>query len=137
MAEQHVEIVRRIYDAWGAGDFSVGLDDLDPHVTFVVRRPFPEPAVLTGPEAISNYMLGFLQQFEPGSHTIRADRLRSAGDTVIADVHQHAVGRSSGVEGDLKFLMLFTFRGRKIVRMESMVTEAEAREATGLSDSEK
>jgi ketosteroid isomerase-like protein len=103
-------------------------------VTFVVRRPFPEPAVLTGPEAISTYMLEFLQQFEPGSHTVMADRLRSAGDTVIADVTQSGIGRSSGVESDLKFMMLFTFRGRKIVRMESVIDEGEVREATGLEE---
>ena len=132
MAEEHDEIVRRIYDSWGVGDFSAGLGDLDPHVTFVVRHPFPEPAVLTGPEAISKYMLGFLQQFEAGSHTIRANRLRSMGDTVIADVHQNGIGRSSGVESDLKFIMLFSFRGRKIVRIESVLDEAEAQEATRL-----
>ena len=134
MSQENEEIVRRIYDAWGVGDFSVGFDELDPHVTFVVRPPFPEPAVLTGAEAISTYMLEFLRQFEPGSHTIEAERLRSAGDTVVADVNQNGIGRSSGVEGNFEFLMLFTFRGRKIVRMESVLNEAEAREAIGLSE---
>ena len=125
-------IVRRLYDAWEAGNFAAGLDDLDPHVTFVVRQPFPEPAVLVGPEAISDYMLEFLQQFEPGSHLVRADRLRAVGDTVIADVTQRGVGRSSGVTGELRFCMLFTFRGRKLLRMESVLDEDEALQAIGM-----
>ncbi len=134
MSEENVEIVRRIYEAWGAGNFGVGLHDLDPHVTFVVRPPFPEPAVLNGPDAISEYLIGFLKQFEPGSHTIKATELRVAGDTVIADVNQHGTGRTSGIEATLKFFMLFTFRGDKIVRLESVLSEAEALEAAGLSE---
>jgi ketosteroid isomerase-like protein len=134
MSRENVEIVQRIYEAWGVGNFSVGLADLDRHATFVVRSPFPEPAVLNGPDAISEYLIGFFEQFEPGSHTIRATQLRAVGDTVIADVNQRATGRTSGIEGNLEFFMLFTFRGGKIVRLESVLNEAEALEAAGLSE---
>jgi ketosteroid isomerase-like protein len=131
---ENVRIVRDIYEAWGAGDFSAGLDELDPHVTFVVRPPFPEPAVLNGPDAIREYLVGFMKQFASRSHSLEALDLREVGDTVIAHVNQHATGRASGVEGDLRFFMLFTFRGRKIVRLESVLNEAEALEAAGLSE---
>ena len=43
-------------------------------------------------------------------------------------------GRASGIEGDISYFMLFTFRGGKIVRMESIMGEAEALEAVGLSE---
>ena len=132
MPEGSVETVRRIYDAWGVGDFSAGLDDLDPHVTFVVRAAFPARDVLVGPEAISRYMRDFLTQFEPGSHKIKATRLEASRDTVIAEVAQHGKGRASGIEVDLSFFMLFTFRGPTIVRIESVMDQAEALEAVGL-----
>jgi ketosteroid isomerase-like protein len=133
MSEENVEIVRRIHDAWGVGDLSVGGDDLDPEVTFIVRPPFPEPATLVGPKAISQYMHGFLKQFKARSHTLEATRLRASGDTVLVDVRQHAEGRTSGLEGDLDFFVLYTFRGKKIVRIESILDPAEALEAAGLS----
>jgi ketosteroid isomerase-like protein len=56
------------------------------------------------------------------------------GDTVLAEVVQHGKGRASGVEGDNQYFQLFTFRGGKIVRMESIMSEAEALEAVGLSE---
>ena len=39
MAEDNLQVVARIFASWEAGDFSVGLDDIDPNVTFVVASP--------------------------------------------------------------------------------------------------
>jgi ketosteroid isomerase-like protein len=129
---ENLEIVKRIFDGWGVGDFSVGADDLDPNVMFVVRSPFPEPAMVVGSDAISEYMLGFLKQFAPGA-AFRAERFRVNGDTVLADVVQHSIGRISGVEGEQSLYMLFTFRGDKIIRMESILEEADALAAAGMA----
>lgn len=68
-------------------------------------------------------------------HTaFEATNLRAAGDTVLVDLIQHGKGKQSGLTGDLPFFMLFTFRGRKLVRMESVMDEAEALKAVGLSE---
>jgi ketosteroid isomerase-like protein len=56
------------------------------------------------------------------------------GDTVLAETVQHAKGRVSGIEGEISYFILFTFRGGKIVRMESVMHRAEALEALGLSE---
>ncbi len=133
MAEQNKETIQRIFESWGEGDFSAGLDDLDPNVLFVVRPPFSENAVLVGPAAISEFLLSFFAPIAPGSLTVTANRIRKAGDTVIADVTHRMQGRTSGIEGDLDYFMLFTFRGTKIVRIESIIDRAEALEAAGLS----
>ncbi|MCA1695966.1 MAG: nuclear transport factor 2 family protein [Actinobacteria bacterium] len=135
MSEENVEIVRRIFDAWGAGDFSVGPDVFDSDVMFIVRSPFPESAVLVGPAAIRQYMSNFLPQFKPGSLTIKGERFRVAGDTVLIDVAQHGEGRFSGLEADFSYFMLVTLRGGTIVRIESIQDPMEALEAAGLSDS--
>jgi hypothetical protein len=44
------------------------------------------------------------------------------------------MGRASGVAVDATHFMLFTFRGKKIVRIESIMSEGEALEAVGLSE---
>jgi ketosteroid isomerase-like protein len=134
MSEENVEVVRRIHDGWGVGDLSVGGEDLDPQVAFIVRSPFPEPATLVGPRAISEYMRGFLKQFKPGSHTLSAERIRASGDTVLVEVRQQAAGRTSGIEAGVSFFVLYTFRGGKIVRIEAVLDRDDALEAAGLSE---
>jgi len=132
MSQESVEIVRRIYDAWATGDFRARVDDLDQHVVLVIGPDFPEFGVFVGPDGVRHYMQRFLEQW--GRLTIEAKQLRAVGDTVLAHVVQHAKGRASGIEGDLWYFMLFTFRGKKIVRLESIMDEGEALEAVGLAE---
>ena len=132
MSRENVEIVRRIYDRWAVGDPRAGADDLDEHVVFVVRNDFPEFGVFHGPDGIGQYLRRLLEQWE--RITLEAEDLRAVGDTVLAGVVQHAKGRVSGIEGDDHFFMLFTFRGGKIVRIETVRHEADALEAAGLRE---
>jgi ketosteroid isomerase-like protein len=132
MSQENVEIVRRIYEGWAKGDFGVGLVDLDPHVTLVIRPDFPEFGVFVGAQGIGTLMHRFLEHWE--ELTIEAKDLRAVGDTVLARVIQRGKGKASGIEGDMRYFQLFTFRGGKIVRMESVMHEAEALEAAGLSE---
>jgi ketosteroid isomerase-like protein len=64
--------------------------------------------------------------------TMEGRRFETVGDTVLVHVLQRGRGRASGIDADLSFFMLFTFRGGKIVRIEVVMDEAEAREALGL-----
>jgi ketosteroid isomerase-like protein len=130
MSQDNEEIVRSMFDSWAEGDFRSGSADLDRHVTFVVRSPFPESGVVHGPDGVRKYMNGFLEQFD--QLTIEAERFRAAGDTVVVQARQYGTGRSSGAPADVRYFMLFTFRGGKIVRIESILDEAEALEAAGL-----
>jgi uncharacterized protein len=131
MSQGNVEIVRGIYEAWAKGDFRARLDHLDPHVVLVIRPDFPEFGVFVGPEGVRELMHRFLEQWE--LLTIEAKHLEAVGDTVLARVVQHGKGSVSGIEGDIPYFQLFTFRGGKIVRMESIMSEGEALEAAGLS----
>ena len=132
MSQENVEIVRRIFDAWGSGDWSIGNEYLDQHAVYVVSSDFPAFGCYFGLDAIRAYWRDFLEQWE--RLTLEAKRIEAVGDTVLAHVVQHAKGRVSGVEGDLPYFMLFTFRGKKIVRTEAVIHHAEALEAVGLSE---
>jgi ketosteroid isomerase-like protein len=77
-------------------------------------------------------MRDFLAQWDQVTFTL--SRVRAVGDTVLADAVQHGRGRASGVTGDLHYFMLFTFRGGKIVRYDTVMHEREALEALGLSE---
>jgi ketosteroid isomerase-like protein len=132
MSQENVEAVRRIFESWGSGDWSIGNDYLDEHAVCVVSSDFPAFGAYFGLDGIRAYWLDFLAQWE--RLTFEAARLQVVGDTVLARVVQHSKGRTSGIEGDLSYFMLFTFRGGKIVRMESIMGEEEALEAVGLSE---
>jgi ketosteroid isomerase-like protein len=132
MSQENVELVRRIYDAWAIGNFRAGFDELDQHVVFVVSPEFPTFGVFLGRDGVRNYMWDFLEQWE--RMTIEAKHIEGVGDTVLARVVQHGKGRASGVEVAVEHFMLFTFRGRKIVRIESIISEGEALEAVGLPE---
>jgi ketosteroid isomerase-like protein len=132
MSQENVEVVRRIYEAWASGDFRAGADDLDRHVVLVIGPEFAEFGVFVGPDGVREFMRRFLEQWE--RLTIEATSIRTVGDTVLAQVVQHGKGRASGIEGDHRYFQLFTFRGGKIVRMESIIGKAEALEAVGLSE---
>ena len=132
MSQENVETIRRIYEAWAVGDFGAGIGFLDQHVVLVIGQDFPEFGVFVGIEGVADYMRSFLDPWE--RLTIQALDIRAVGDTVLASVAQHGKGRASGIEGDNRYFQLFTFRGAKIVRMESVMNEAEALEAAGLRE---
>ena len=130
MSQKNVEIVQGIFDRWATGDFGAGLTSLDPDVAFVVRHPFPEAVETVGIDGIREYMRGFLDNWV--SYAVEARRFRAAGDIVVADAVQRGEGKASGIEMEQEFFMLFTFRGGKIVRIESILERDQALEAAGL-----
>jgi uncharacterized protein len=132
MSEENVDIVQRIFDGWATGEFRTGLTDLAPDVVFVVRHPFPEAVETAGPDGIQEYMRRFLDNWK--SYAIDATDLRAVGDIVVADAVQHGEGKASGIEMEQQFFMLFTFRGGKIVRIESILERGQALEAAGLQE---
>jgi ketosteroid isomerase-like protein len=132
MSQENVEVVRRIFDGWSTGDFAVGFADLDPAVEFVVRHPFPEAVETIGPDGIRAYMRGFLDNWE--TYVVEARGLQAADDLVVADAVQRGIGKASGIEMEQEFFMLFTFRGAKIARIESILERDQAFQAAGLSE---
>jgi ketosteroid isomerase-like protein len=132
MSQENVEIVRALFDAWAIGDFTAGAEALDQNVVFVVSPDFPAFGVFLGLDGIRSYMRDFLAQWE--RWTVEAKQIEPVGDTVLVRVVQHGKGRTSGIEGAAPHFMLFTFRANKIVRMETVMHEHEARGLAGLSE---
>jgi ketosteroid isomerase-like protein len=134
MSQENVEVVQRIFDGWATGDFSTEPDTFDRHVVFVVSRDFPAWGVQHGREEVRRYMRDFLAQWDRA--TFHAERFRAVEGTVVVDALQRSRGKASGIEGELPFFMVFTFRGRRIVRFDVVMNELEALEAVGLSEQE-
>lgn len=131
MSQENMEVVREIFDAWKRGDFRASVDHLDQHVVLIVGRDFPDSGAFLGPEAVSDYTARFLEQWD--RLTISAQEIRSSGDTVLVRALQRGSGQTSGVESEMTYFWIFSFRGPSIIRLESMRDAAKALEAAGLS----
>jgi ketosteroid isomerase-like protein len=130
MSRENVETARRILEAWAGGDFATGVPAFAPHAVLVVSPDFGEWGVFVGEDQIREYTLRFMEQYE--QVTIEPTGFREVGDTVLVSVVQRGEGRASGIDMSLPYFVLITFRGGKIVRMESILDESEARDAVGL-----
>ena len=132
MSQENVDTVQKVYERWGEGDFRASLGAVDPLVLFVIPSEFPDTGTYLGVDRLREYTRGFL---EPWSHiTPEAEKITDAGDSVVATVRQRAVGIESGAETDFRFYQVWSFRGRKVIRLENFRERAEALEAAGLRE---
>jgi ketosteroid isomerase-like protein len=130
MPEEHVEAVRRVYEGWAEGDFSASVDIFDPHVLLVMRPEFPDAGTYLGIEGVRDYTRDFL---EPWTRiTIEAEEITAAGDSVVVAVHQRGTGGGSGVPTEFRYFHVWTFRGDRAIRLESIRERDQALEAVGL-----
>jgi ketosteroid isomerase-like protein len=133
MSQKNVQLVRQIYERWGRGDFRAGTDLYDPHVLLVLRPEFPDAGAYCGPDEIRRYMReDFLADLEGA--VIIGEEFLDAGDTVVVRVNQQATGAGSGAPVAMGYYQVWTFRGRSVIRIESIRGREEALEAAGLRD---
>jgi ketosteroid isomerase-like protein len=133
MARDYVEVVRRIYERWGRGDFRAGSELFDPHVLLVLRPEFPDAGFYVGPEQIRRYMReDFLADLEEAA--IVGEEFLEAGDSVVVRVNQRATGAGSGAPVAMSYYQVWSFRGGSVIRIESIREREDALVATGLAD---
>jgi ketosteroid isomerase-like protein len=131
MSQENVEIVRRSYEAWNAGNMDALREQLHPGV--ILRHPedWPEPGPFLGPEAV-------MRQFEQQRDTWDADALEPISDFIDAadrvTVRQIWRGAGHGPEANMEFTGVFTVRKGRILAIENFWDHAEALETLGLSE---
>ena len=130
MSQENVEIVRAVFAAWNAGDMNAVHELLNPDV--VVRGPegWPERD-FHGKDAVRSFYEGFAETV--GRDSVIED-LIDAGDVVVTRVRAHVTGAHSGLEGDMRFSQVTTFRKGKVVLNEFFWDHLEALRAAGLSE---
>ena len=127
-----MDAVRAVYEEWGKGNLGVGQDLYDPKVLFTPGAGWPEAGDYRGPDGIREFMLGWLSAWT--SLTVAAEEFIEAENSVVVGVLQRGVGTESGAPTEGRYFMVWTFRGRTVVRLEAFQSRAEALEAVGLSE---
>jgi ketosteroid isomerase-like protein len=131
---ENVDIVRRIYDAWLAGDFHAVYAALDASIEL---NPDPEATwvgigqVYRGHDGMRSYMSSVYEAFE--DYRPEVEQLIDAGDQVLTLAIEHGRGRGSGAEVQAnKTAHLWTMRDGKAIRLDLYLNRNEALEAAGL-----
>lgn len=131
MSQENVEALRRIYAGWERGDLRVPDGLYDAHALLVLRPEFPDAGAYCGLDAIRRYTRQLLAPWE--SFAISGEEFVDAGDSVVVSVRQRAVGAGSGAPAELRYFQVWTFRGRAVIRIESIRDRDEALRAVGLA----
>jgi uncharacterized protein len=135
MSREDVEVVRRIYDAAARRDSEAVLERYDPAVELDARAlglVAPNDGTYRGHKGLRALFGEWHEAW--GEIEYSYDELIDAGDQVISVVERHARGRSSGIEVEREFALLWTVRGGKVVRVVWFLSREEALEAAGMGD---
>jgi ketosteroid isomerase-like protein len=132
MSRENVEIVRRGFEAWEAGDLSGMLAVLADD--FVMRRhaPMPDPGIWPGREGLLNLAVEWGEAFE--EWTMKGDEFIDAGDHVVVRVLHEGHGADSGAPVTGVYWYLVRMRDGKAIAIDICPTREFALEAVGLSE---
>ena len=130
MSQEHVEIVRGMYEQFARGDFSAWAD-LPADVEFVTSPEVPDAGTYRG-EAAIRWMTAWVESFE--GHTMEATEIIGAGDKVLVAILQRGRPRGSQTVVEGRWWVVHTLRGGEIVRAEVVQERAHAFEAAGLRE---
>jgi uncharacterized protein len=132
MSQENVEIVKRAFEAYNAGDLGVLRELYDPGVVWHHVEGWPEPGPSVGQDAVLREMEYIRAAWQ------ELDRLEPVGDFIDAGdrVLVTAVWRGSGTGPDMKmnFTYLFTLSKGRVITIQTYRDPAEALEAVGLSE---
>jgi ketosteroid isomerase-like protein len=131
MSEENVEVVRACLEAWGLGGPDAATEFLDTRIEWRAAEGAPDDAgPIRGVDAMRAYAQDWLDDFDELS--FEAEELIDAGEQVVAVQRISGRAKASGIETELRYAVVYTIRGGKIVRGREYWERAEALEAAGL-----
>ena len=131
MSQENVEIVRRTFAAWNAGDMDAVRGNFDPGAIMRMTQDWPEPGPFVGRHAV-------IRQLEQQRETWDADSFELISDFI--DVGDRVAvrfiwrGAGYGPESNIEATGVYTVRKRRIFYVEHFWDHAEALEAAGLRE---
>ena len=131
MSQENVEIVRRILDAYLAGDFQTALGRIDPEVEFDLSMR-PDGKVYRGHDGIVEGLRTWTGTWE--DYSLEITELIDAGEHVIAVDRQSGRGKGSGMLLEHSFSNVYTLRDGKVVRVAVFTNREDALRAAGVSE---
>jgi ketosteroid isomerase-like protein len=127
--ESNAVRLRRLYEAWKAGNVGSAYAGLAPDVVWVEPLDNPDRGEWHGRDGVVAAMRQWTEPFDEFDFEI--DTVEEAGDQVLICLNQWARGRSSGATVESKTWHLWKVRDGLGVRMEMFQSRLEALTAAG------
>jgi ketosteroid isomerase-like protein len=131
MSEENIERMRQSQAAFERGDKDAWWALVHPDVEVVPIGDWPEGHI-QGRDAVWDFFVSVDEQWEPGAYEL--GEIGDGGDQVAARMRRELRGKSSGIEVEYDYWVVFTFRDGLLVRAEWFENRQEALEAAGLSE---
>jgi ketosteroid isomerase-like protein len=131
MSQENVETVRRMYEAFHAGDADGALAYFDPEVEVDASVRVDE-GIGHGRGAVNAMVARWLAAWDEWREEI--EEIRDLGSQVLVVSKQHGRAKGSGIEVETRYAVLYEIPADKITRMALYSEPAEALEAVGLSE---
>ena len=133
MSQENVERMRKSLDAYDRRDRTTWLALRDPDCEVFPSDTWPEAGVIRGPEAAWDFYVETMAPFE--QRPVRdVDIVDAGADKVVVHQRNEMRGRASGVDVELDYWVVVTFREGRVLRDQWFTDRSDALEAAGLSE---
>jgi uncharacterized protein len=129
VAVPNMEVVRRIYEAFGQGDVPTFLSLLAAEVKWIEPDGVPLAGTYLGPEAVLNDVLIPLTSTWDG-FTVTPETFMDAGDNITVLGTITGTNKATGKTLETPYIAVWTLRDGKVVKYQSFVNTVAFVEAT-------
>ena len=131
MSQENIDIVRRGFDAWNAGDMDYIRDLYDPNIVLQTVPDWPEPGPHVGRQAVIRFFVAARGSLDSDSVEPNTDFIAVADHVLVRHTwHGHGHGPAMKFETTL----IYTLRRGKVIHLEYFWDHAEALKAVGLTE---
>jgi uncharacterized protein len=132
MSQENVEVVRRAWERWNAGDLDSLVELIIPETEFIPLRSQLEGVSYRGPEGMRQFARDAAEEWE--FLRVSPAEFRDLGDRVLLLGHFDARGRGSGMDIRFPVGWVMQLRDGKIIHIRTYSDPQEALEGVGLSE---
>jgi uncharacterized protein len=134
MTRANVEIVRRVADAFAAGDADTVFDLVSPEIEwgFSHADTWLEEKVYRGYEGIGEFFGKWVGEWE--DYRFEVEEVIDAGDKAVAIIRDEGRGKSSGITLERRHAEVWTIHDGRVVKIEPFDDRAQALDAVGLRE---
>jgi ketosteroid isomerase-like protein len=131
MSRENVELVRRVFDGWSRGDFSVGAGLIAPDFEWQQHPEAMEPGSRSG-DTVGDSLRKIFEIYE--GFRVEPEEFIEAGDKVVVVARVRATAKRMGIDLDSRWAFVWTVCEGRLARNEVYAERRDALQAAGLSE---
>ena len=131
MSQENVEVIRRGFEVWNAGDMEAFREKLDPGIIWRGPEGWPEPGPYAGREAVMRQVGQLRETWDADSFELISDFIDVGDRVAVRFIWQ---GAGHGPESNIELTGVYSVRKGRIVAIELFWDHAEALQILGVSE---